>query len=214
MKFRMVLPLIVVSALALMSCYFGGRTVETRYYTLDYIPLPDSARLEKGPYPFTLRLREPTIVEAYRRSQIVYRQSAYQMQFYAYNLWAVDPERMIGDLLFKHLRAVRLFENVTRAIESRPPDFLLTTDIRAIEEYDGPDIWYAHLAVEYQLIQETTGQVVWKELYDLRKAVPQKEPVFVVRELAALLEMIHDRLARDLEGVLKETPNRKAAPAP
>jgi cholesterol transport system auxiliary component len=200
--------LAVIGLMSLTGCFFG-KTPETRYYTLDYVPAPPPERLARGPYPFTVRLREATIAEAYRRSQIVYRQSAYQMQFYSYNLWAVDPERMIDDLLFKHLRAARLFENVTRVAETNPPDFQISADVRAIEEYDSPDRWYAHLAVEYQLIEEKTGTVLWKQLYDLRAPVPQQEPVFVVRELAALTSVIHDRLVAELEPVLQEAMKRR-----
>ncbi len=205
---------VFMATLIVAGCFFGSRTPETKYYTLGYTPSVDPARLERGPYPFTLRLREPTIAEAYRRSQIVYRQSAFQMQFYNFHLWAVDPERMIGDLLLKHLNAVRLFEHVSRSIEAYTPDFQLTTDIRAIEEYDSPDRWYAHLAIEYQLIDERNGQVLWKEVYDLRKAVPQQEPVFVVRELSALLEHMHDRLTRDLEPVLENLAQRREQRSP
>jgi ABC-type uncharacterized transport system auxiliary subunit len=135
------------------------------------------------------------------------------MQFYSYNLWAVDPERMVGDLLFKHLRAARLFDNVTRAAESTPPDFQISCDVRAIEEFDGPDKWYAHYAAEYQLVDERTGNVLWKQLYDLRKAVPQQEPVYVVRELASLVALAHDRLVDELEPVLRDV-RLKSPPAP
>jgi cholesterol transport system auxiliary component len=202
--------LLAAAALLLAGCFFG-RAPDTKYYTLDYVPAPTAERIARGPYPYTVRLREPTIAEAYRRSQIVYRQSAFQMQFYSYHLWAVDPERMVGDLLFKHLRAARLFDNVTRAAESTPPDFSITCDVRAIEEFDGPDKWFAHLAVEYQMVDERTGDVLWKQLYDLRKAVPQQEPVYVVRELASLISVAHDRLVDELEPVLREAARQKAA---
>lgn len=198
----------LAAALLLLSGCFFGRTVETQYYMLDYIPTPPPERLQKGPYPFSVRLRDPTLAEAYKRSQIVYRQSAYQMQFYAFHLWVVDPDRMIGDLLIKHLRAARLFEVVSRTVESTPPDFQLTTDVQAIEEYDGPETWYAHLAIEYQLIHDKTGVVVWKKLYDVRKAVEAQEPVFVVRGLTALLENVNDDLVKDLEDVLSRTTRK------
>lgn len=185
-------------ALCLSSCFFG-KTVETRYYLLDYVPSPPPERVQHGPFPLTLRLREPTIAEAYRRSQIVYRESSYQMLFYSYHLWAVDPERMVGDLLFKHLSAARLFDNVTRTVESHQPDYQLTCDIQSIEEFDGTQVWYAHLAIEYQLVEQKSGQVVWKKLYDLRKSVPQKEPVYVVRELSGLLETMNNSLVQELE---------------
>jgi cholesterol transport system auxiliary component len=208
MTSRKFLPLAAVACVLLLTGCFFGRTVETKYYALDYIPSPTPERLKKGPYPFSVRLREPTMAEAYKRSQIVYRQSAYQMQFYAFHLWVVDPDRMISDLLLKHLRAVRLFENASRSIEATPPDFQLTTDVQAVEEYDGPNTWYAHLAVEYQLIDDKTGTVVWKQLYDVRKAVAAQEPVFVVRELTALLESVNNQLTKDLEGVLQRTSRK------
>ena len=200
-----------IAAVALLGCYFG-KSLETQYYTLDYVPSPAPERLKQGAYSFVVRLREPTIAEAYRRSQIVYRQSSYQMLFYSYHLWAVDPDRMVGDLLFKHLSAARLFENVTRTLESRPPDYQITTDIQAIEEFDGAGAWYAHLAVEYQLIEQKSGQVVWKKLYDLRKAVSQKEPVYVVRELSALLETMHNNLTQELEATLQKAKPRASMP--
>lgn len=199
---------VLAAAVLLLSGCFFGRTVETQYYMLDYIPTPPPERLQKGPYPFSVRLRDPILAEAYKRSQIVYRQSAYQMQFYAFHLWVVDPDRMIGDLLIKHLRAARLFEVVSRTVESTPPDFQLTTDVQAIEEYDGPETWYAHLAIEYQLIHDKTGVVVWKKLYDVRKAVEAQEPVFVVRGLTALLENVNDDLVKDLEDVLSRTTRK------
>lgn len=194
-------------ALALGGCYFA-KPMDTKYYVLDYLPTPTPERLTKGPYPFTLRMRDPTIAEAYRRTQIVYRQSANQMQFYSYHLWAVDPDRMVGDMVQKHLKAARLFDNVTRNVENYVPDFFLSTDVQAIEEYDAKEQWYAHLSIEFQLEDAKTNQVVWKNVFDLRKTVAQQEPMFVVRELSYLLETINERLVKELDVVLDELKHR------
>ena len=191
------------AALALMGCFFG-QPLETKFYLLDYLPTPPKERLQKGPYPFVLRVRDCNIAEAYRRNQIVYRQSANQMQFYNYHLWAVDPDRMIADLLVKHLKAAQLFDNITRSVENYVPDFFLSSNILAIEEYDGKDQWFAHLAIEFQLEDAKTNQIVWKKLYDLRKTVARQEPVYVVREMSTILEGINDRLVQELEVVLDE----------
>jgi ABC-type uncharacterized transport system auxiliary subunit len=199
-----------LGAVLLSACFFG-RSVQSQYYVLDYTPAPSAERLQHGPYPFVLRLRNPVISEAYARDEIIYRESPYQVSFYAYHLWAVDPDRMIGDLLLKHLQAAQLFKNVIRTVEPYAPDFTLTADIQAIEEYDEADNWYAHLAIEYQLLQSRSGQVVWKKLYDLRRVVPQKEPVYVVRELSGLLETIQDSLVGDLEVPLGQAESRLSA---
>jgi len=205
----------IATIATLTSCYFG-KTTDTKFYVLDYIPTPPKERIEKGAFPYVLRVRDCSIAEAYRRSQIVYRQSANQMQFYGYHLWAVDPDRMIGDLVIKHLKTFQLFENVTRTVENYVPDYFLGCEIQAIEEYDNKDAWYAHLAIEYQMENAKTNQVVWKKNYDLRKVVAQQEPVFVVRELNSLLETINTRLTQELEVVLDEAKynaaNKKSLP--
>jgi cholesterol transport system auxiliary component len=195
------------AALLLVGCFLG-KSSETKFYLLDYIPSPTKERLDKGFYPYVVRIKDPTINETYRRSQIVYRQSAYQMQFYSYHLWAVDPERMVGDLLSKHLRAAHLFQNVTRSVEEYEPDYVLTTEVQAIEEYDYQDQWFAHLAIEYHLEDGKTGQTIWKKPFDLRHKVSKQEPVYLVRELSALLETTHARLVSDLDIVLDEARYR------
>ena len=197
------------AALALLSGCFWGKVPETKYYVLDYVPTPPAERLQKGPYPFVLRMRDCNIAEAYRRSQIVYRQSANQMQFYGLHLWAVDPDCMITDLAVKHLKAARLFENVTRMVENYVPDYYLSCDVQAVEEFDSKDQVYAHMAVEYSLEDAKTNQIAWKKLYDLRKSVAQQEPVYVVRELSVLAESINDRMVQELEVVLDEAKYKR-----
>ncbi|MDB5049922.1 MAG: putative lipoprotein [Fibrobacteres bacterium] len=194
----------ILAAAMLTACSFLAKPQVTQYYVLDYLPTPPKERLEKGPYPYVVRVRDCSIAEAYRRSQIVYRQSANQMQFYGLHLWAVDPDRMVNDLLVKHLKAAQLFDNVTRTVENYVPDYFLSCDIQAIEEYDSKDQWYAHMAIEYALEDAKTNQIVWKKLYDLRKNVPQQEPVFIVRELSFLTENINERLVKELEVTLDE----------
>ena len=199
----------LAAAILLLSGCFFAKPQDTKYYVLDYVPTPPKERLEKGTYPFVLRMRDCNIAEAYRRSQIVYRQSANQMQFYGLHLWAVDPDRMITDLAMKHLKAARLFDNVTRTVENYVPDFYLSCDVQAIEEYDGRENWYSHLAIEYQLEDAKTNQIAWKKLYDLRKSVPQQEPVYIVRELSVLAESINERLVQELEVILDEAKYKK-----
>ena len=209
MKGRTATKVALASATLLLSGCFFAKPQDTKYYVLDYVPTPPKERLEKGTYPFVLRMRDCNIAEAYRRSQIVYRQSANQMQFYGLHLWAVDPDRMITDLAVKHLKAARLFENVTRTVENYVPDYYLSCEVQAIEEYDSKENWYAHLAIEYQLEDAKTNAINWKKLFDLRKTVAQQEPVYIVRELSVLVESINERMTQELEIVLDEAKYKK-----
>ena len=84
------------------------------YYTLNYIPSPREDRLKQGAYPFTIRLRDLEIEEAYARPQIVYRKSPFELRYYFYRVWAVKPTRMLTDLVQKHLVSADLVSAVVR----------------------------------------------------------------------------------------------------
>lgn len=163
---------------------------ETRYYLLEYVPQPSQERLARGPWPARVRLKDFSIAEAYRRNQIVYRASAHEMRFYNYELWAVKPEYLVTDMLFRHFRDARMFQELTRSVEQEEADYILKGEVTALEEYDNEDQWYAHLALAMSLQNSRTLEVVWSHTWDYRKKVQRQEPVFVVRELSVLLERI------------------------
>lgn len=198
----------------LLSCGFLSRPPVNNYYLLDYLPTPQLDRKDKQPYPYEVRVKDFEIAEAFRRRQIIYRQSAHQMQFYDYHRWAVDPEFMVGELLVKHLKASKLFANVLRSFQNFVPTFVLSGKVLALEEFDSREQWFAHLAVEYKLEDTQTNKIIWSRTYDLRKTVAQQEPVYVVRELSSLLEFVHDKVIESLAVVLDEYHYNRQVPAP
>ena len=95
--------LLACAACAVAVCC--GTIPIKQYYVLNYVPMRSTGRLLATPYPFTIRLKELDIEDAYNRSQIVYRQSPYELRYYFYKLWAVGPKKMITDLIQKHLES-------------------------------------------------------------------------------------------------------------
>ena len=124
---------LLASAALLM---FGCAKVQIKqYYLLNYSPSSVRDRLNPGAYPCTIRLREFDIEEAYTQPQIVYRQSPFQLRYYVYRVWAVKPQRMITDLLHKHLLTANLVSSVVRRFdEGNKPDYEISGIIEAIEE--------------------------------------------------------------------------------
>ena len=177
--------LFILIVIFLLGC---AHPVETRYYMLDYVPTPSAARLQLGPWPFHVRIKDFTISEAYRRDQIVYRQSPHELLFYNFELWAVKPEYLVTDMVFKQMREAHLFRDLQRNFEHDGPDFVLQGEITALEEYDNQSKWYAHLAFNMTLQDAQSQAVVWTQSWDYRMPVDQQEPVAVVRDLSLLLE--------------------------
>jgi ABC-type uncharacterized transport system auxiliary subunit len=189
------------AAMAIAVCC--GTIPVKQYYVLNYVPLSTAGRLISTPYPFTVRLKEFEIEDAYNRSQIVYRQSPFELRYYFYKLWAVKPNKMITDMVQKHLEGLGFVSHVIRRYdEGLKPDYELSGGIEALEEYDSDQLWYAHLAVRLSLTRLSDGRVMYSRDFDNRKRIYQYSPDNVVREMSAILEFIMDQAVRDMDVVL------------
>jgi ABC-type uncharacterized transport system auxiliary subunit len=185
-----------------------------RYYTLNYVAGGLDSRLRSSPYPFTIRVRDLDIEEAYARPQIVYRKSPFQLEYYFYRVWAVKPSRMLSDLLLKHLVASELVGSVVRRFdEGVKPQYEIGGTIEAIEEYDSDEIWFAHVALHLRMTRLSDGRVIYNRRFDNRKRVYQNQPEYVVREMSAILEYVYNQVVRDLDAVFARELGM-SAPAP
>lgn len=181
------------------GCLFTALPVK-QYFILNYLPSTQVDRLNPGPYPCTIRLRDFSIEEAYNRPQIVYRQSPFQLQYYVYRVWAVKPARMVSDLVYKHLTTRNLVSSVIRRFDEGPkPDYELSGVIEALEEYDSEELWFAHLAIRMNLVRLGDGQSVYSRRFDIRKRVYKHSPENVIRELSSLMEFIMTQAAHDID---------------
>jgi uncharacterized lipoprotein YmbA len=187
-----------------------------QYYVLNYIPSSQRERLSPTPWPCTIRLRDFAIEEAYNRPQIVYRQSAFELQYDYYRSWAVKPDRMISDLVYKHLLTAGLVSNVIRRFDEGPkPEYELSGMIEALDEYDSQELWFAHIALRISLTRVADGTALYTKRFDLRKRVFEHKPENVIRELSSLMEYVMTQAVADMDARLsKEYGPGPAAPGP
>jgi ABC-type uncharacterized transport system auxiliary subunit len=206
---------LAIFAIVLAGCF--GRVADINYYQLDYVPTP-KAMTNETTHPHVVRVKDFDVAEAYRRNNIVYRQSPYKLHFYSHEQWAVRPEYLVSDMLFRHLEAAKIFSEVRRSIDSEEPDFTISGTVRALEEYDNQDEWYAHLALHITLQDNKMKRIIWSREWDYRKKVSNLETVFVVRGLSELLERINNEAVADIDSIMNEKfsikENSKPAPIP
>lgn len=189
--------MLITLSLIVFSC---GKVPIKQYFILNYLPSSERNRISQGPYPFTIRIQELNIEEAYNRPQIVYRKSPFSIQYYVYRVWAVKPTRMITDLIYKHLVTSNLVGSVVRRFdEGQKPDYELSGTIEAIEEYDSEELWFAHLAVRFNLTRIKDGRTIYTRRFDNRKRVFQHEPEYVIREMSALMEFVMTQVIHDID---------------
>ena len=167
------LILLSAIALSLTACLGGGSSEPTRYYTLavENIQTPtSSAYADKR-----LQVRKFTIEPAYQRTNIVYRESAYDFMFYDLDLWASRPEHMLAQVASEYLNKSNMFKSV----ETKPtgkPDFEFLGNVVAIEEVDEGSSQYARLAIQLTFRKTESDQAIWEKSFDEKLSMDNREP--------------------------------------
>ncbi len=186
---------------------------QRRYYVLAY-PLPSAEDVANvATHPATLRVRPFNVALAYDRPQIVYRQSPFEFNYYTFRLWSAKPQKMVREVLARHLQAARVVEEVVLEIGERPPAYELGGELLAIEEYDAGDVWFAHLSMRLWLARYSNKQIVWTHFFDVTKKVYHKDPVHVVRGLSQILEAEVIKVVAGIDATLAGRPAPAAGPA-
>jgi ABC-type uncharacterized transport system auxiliary subunit len=135
-----------------------------------------------------------------------------QFQYYNYMLWAVKPQKMITDMLIRHLQHARLFANVSLDYGDHRPDYEISGMIHAIEELDSGDEWFAHLAFSLRMTRFRGEKVVWSHDVNVKKQVYNKSPVYVVKALSGLMEAEMEKVVKRLQKFNAETGGPGAGP--
>ena len=214
MNKSMILLLCCVLPFVLL-CTGCGQVPVKQYYVLNYVPPIQKKADVQPPYPVTLRIKDLDIEDAYSRSQIVYRQSPYELRYYTYKLWAVKPDRMITDLVQKHIVSANLVNRTIRRYdEGVAPNYELSGTIEALEEYDSDQLWFAHLALRLTLTRLSDGVVLYSERFDNRKKVYQLNAETVVQEMSVILEYIMNQANDKMRDVFSHEFGNAVVPVP
>lgn len=192
---------ILVLGVVLSGCYSQASN-EYRYYLLDYVPETSRARLEKGPWPTTVLVRNFELGEAYRRPELVFRTSAHELRYHWRDRWALRPEHVVSDMVRKHMLQVRLFRTIQNQYEEHEPAYELRGSVLSLEEYVTESTRFAHLDMRLDFIRLSDNRSLWGQDIDVRQEVKGEDPVLVVRALSALLEASVDRAVGAMDSVM------------
>lgn len=179
-----------------------GKTKDTHYFVLDYKPVASTQRIQQGPWPVRVRLRNLSVTEVYRQNEIVYREESRMVNYYNYELWAVKPEFLVSEMVFQHLKSVHMFRDISKTVDIDIIDYTLSGEITAIEELDTAGVWYAHLALSMNMQDTRLRTTLWSRSWDYREPVLVQKPANVVKGISMLLERIMNEAVEDLDKVL------------
>jgi len=185
--------------LAVMAC--GGKTPQTRFYQL---ATPASHPAQAGD---TVVVVEPLATDsAYDDERIVYRQSPYRLDYYAYHRWVSSPGTMVSDYLAESLAHTGRFRAIARELTDAAA-VVLGGRVIAIEEVDRTDHhWVGRIALELTLTDARTGEVLWSQQFEETEPLPQQSP----EGLAAAISRAMGRVVERVVPTIADTATQQA----
>jgi ABC-type uncharacterized transport system auxiliary subunit len=192
---------VLAGLLLIVSCGFGSKVPSRNFFIINYTP-EARAPVESGrPHPYSLQVQQFGVQRIYNRQNIVYRFAPQELKWYEYQQWAVRPDYMVTDIVYKHLESANLFNRVgTEFLETRP-DFRLEGTVDAIERFDAGDLIFGHLAMSFKMVRIEDGQQLWEYSFDERKQVYQKEMVYTVIGLSQIMQSQMNSVVSQLDSL-------------
>ena len=185
-------------AFALTGCLGGGDSEPTKYYTIavENIQTPSTDAFKDK----RLQVRKFTIEPAYQRTNIVYRESAYDFMFYDLDLWASRPEHMLAQVAGEYLNKAALFKSVETKTTGKP-DYELLGNVVAIEEIDEASSQYARLAIQLTFRKTESDEALWEKSFDEKMSMSDREPRTTAETISKLYGKIIEEALSALQNL-------------
>ncbi|MFQ5768956.1 MAG: ABC-type transport auxiliary lipoprotein family protein [bacterium] len=193
-------------ALILLIIVNCGSVPPTFYYRIDYT-MQEPSTQNNNISPYTLGISQFTADILYENDKIVYRRSPYEVQFYHYRRWVAPPKKIVTEKLLKQFRASGEFQRVVSIPSTFKIDYILKGRIQAFEEWDESSAWYGIVALEFQLQNPETKEILWEKMISEKTPAAKKEPVEVVKAISESLNKVVKKSIEEIKKKLKYSRN-------
>ena len=185
MKKTGVLIVCFIALFTISSCsLFSSKAPLKHYYQVYYQPKESAEQ----PIKATLRIKTFVADKSYKKYNLVYRTSYEEMFYYNTHFWASRPDDMITDLVAKHFSKQRVFSDIILTMDKKP-NYVLSGRILALDEVIEGEKSYARVAINFELKDYKTEEVIIVHSFDRKKEVAEgKKPVDVVRAMSGIIE--------------------------
>jgi ABC-type uncharacterized transport system auxiliary subunit len=138
----------------------------------------------------------------YSDERLVYRDTPYEGKYYHYHRWITSPEDMVTDKTIEQLNASNLFNQVGPFPKFSNVDYVLSGTVKALEEWDEGDQWYARVQIAFELFDRNTRESVWNKTIEKRNPVLKRSPAEVIKGINLSVQQCIDELLIQLKSVL------------
>jgi ABC-type uncharacterized transport system auxiliary subunit len=178
----------VLLALSLAGC---GTPRPVRFYALETPPAPARVNTTRPIDILVARITGPSFLHA---EPIVYRTGTNELGTYQYHRWSDAPVEMVQANLIRLLRSSGDYQSVASTGSRAPEELVVRGRLDKFEEVDTESVG-TQVAMEFELYNRKTGQVLWSHTYS------QTEPA-QGKELSQVVQAMDRNLDRGLKEVV------------
>ena len=194
-----VLTVCFIALFMISSCsLFSSKAPLKHFYQVYYQPKESSQQ----PIKATLRIKTFNSDKVYKKYNLVYRTSYEEMFYYNTHFWASRPEDMITDLVANHFSKQQVFSDIIITMDKKP-DYVLSGRILAMDEVIEGEKSYARVAINFELKDYKTEDIVVAYSFDKKKEAEGKKPVDVVRAMSEIIESEIEVFVSKIYGTLE-----------
>jgi len=192
--------LIIVLSLFVYQC---SSIPETHYYLIDY-PVLITPENSEPVHNIVLGVARFKAEPLYSEGRLVYRESPYEGKYYHYHRWVTAPGQMITDKAIEQLTASNLFKQVVPFPRFTQVDYVLQGRIKALEEWDVKNQWFAKVKISVELVEKQTNKLIWQRTVEKKNVVAKKAPFEVVKVINKSVQQCIEELQQELNTLFSE----------
>lgn len=164
----------------------SNKTVLKKYYLIEPSASTEIAVAEKTA-DVLCEVADVVVAPAFATTQIALRDDSHQLQYFGQHEWAVRPQETFLHHILKHLSERETFKRVANRFWHTPATFTLNTRIHNLEVIQKEKAFFAHLHIEFTLIETNTDKVVVKHKADRERQLEEKDLNLMAQAISELL---------------------------
>jgi len=189
--------------IVLSLTFYCSSIPEKHFYLIDY-PITTVKENSNPVYNITLGVAKFNVDPLYSDGRIVYRENHYECKYYNYHRWVTGPGKMVADKIIEPLSASNLFRQVVLFPRISQCDYILSGDIKALEEWDNADKWFAKVKIDFELLDKKSHNLIWKNTIEKENPVIKKSPFEVVSGINKCVKQCVDEVNQELNKYFAE----------
>ncbi|MBC8182806.1 membrane integrity-associated transporter subunit PqiC [candidate division KSB1 bacterium] len=190
----------LILLLIIVSC---SNAPKTHFYLIDY-PVQAAKENTDPVHPVVLGVSKFSVEPLYSDTRLVYRENPYEGNYYFYHRWITNPGKMVTDKTIEQLAASNLVKQVVSFPQQTQCDFVLNGNIKALEEWDENNQWYAKVKIDFELVEKTSRKLIWKKTIEKQNPVMKKSPFEVVFGINQCVKLCVEDVQQALSKILAE----------